>query len=61
VGKELGEMKDELEGMFIDEAYILGIKQYGYTFKNESGKLIQKSTFAGVPKNSLTFFIPRLR
>jgi hypothetical protein len=33
VGKELGLMKDELDGNKIEEAYLFGIKQYGYTCK----------------------------
>ena len=50
LGKELGMMKDELEGGVIDKAYFYGIKQYGYTCKGED-----KSVFAGVPRNSITF------
>jgi hypothetical protein len=48
-------MRDELNGKFISECYILGVKQYGYTYLDDTGKLIEKSTFAGVPKDSLTF------
>jgi len=52
---ELGLMKDELNGKFIDKAYFLGIKQYGYIYRDEDNNLVSKSTFAGVPKNILTF------
>jgi hypothetical protein len=32
IGKDLGLMKDELNGIIIKEAYFLGIKQYGYYY-----------------------------
>lgn len=32
IGKELGQMKDELDGLLINKGYFLGIKQYGYTY-----------------------------
>jgi hypothetical protein len=51
---ELGLMKDELNGKIIEEAYFLGIKQYGYYYFDNQIK-IEKSTFAGVPKNNITF------
>jgi hypothetical protein len=35
VGKELGLMKQELDGNIIKEAYFLGIKQYGYYYFDE--------------------------
>jgi hypothetical protein len=54
VGKELGLMKDELKGLTIKEAYFLGIKKYGYTYL-DNNKLITKSVFAGVERDSLTF------
>ena len=38
----------------ITEATFLGIKQYGYKFEKE-GKVIERSVFAGVPRNSLTY------
>ena len=55
---ELGKFKDELGGLLIEEAIFLGIKQYGYKYVDAlagGGKQIEKSTFAGVPKNSLPF------
>lgn len=55
IGKELGLMKDELDGLTIKEAYFLGIKQYGYTYLNNDGKLILKSVFAGVSRDSICF------
>lgn len=32
IGKEIGLMKDELNGILIKEAIFLGIKQYGYWY-----------------------------
>jgi hypothetical protein len=54
IGKNLGLMKDELDGKTIQEGYFLGIKQYGYKYLNNE-QVIEKSTFAGVPKDSLSF------
>jgi DNA polymerase elongation subunit (family B) len=34
VGKELGQLKDELNGGIIKKAYFLGIKKYGYIDEN---------------------------
>jgi hypothetical protein len=59
VGKDLGLMKLELDGNIIEEAHFLGIKQYGYTYREMvNGNIYQyinKSTFAGVPRNTLTW------
>jgi len=55
IGSELGLMKDELNGLTIKEAYFLGIKKYGYQYLDENNKLVTKSTFSGIEKNSLTF------
>ena len=54
LGKELGLMKDELNGTLINEGYFLGIKKYGYQYA-ENNVLIDKSVFAGVTRDSLTF------
>lgn len=47
ISKELGFMKDELNGSVINEAYFLGIKQYGYTYSNvhalDTTGIIEKS------------------
>jgi hypothetical protein len=48
-------MKDELKGQWIDKAYFLGIKQYGYYYHDKNNQVIEKSVFAGVPRDSLTF------
>lgn len=48
-------MKDELNGITIDKAYFLGIKQYGYTYKDSDGNRVERSVFSGVKKDSLTF------
>ena len=55
LGKELGMMRDELNGKIILEAYFLGIKQYGYKYLDDNNQIIEKSIFAGVPKNNITF------
>jgi len=55
IGKELGLMKDELEGLTIKQAYFLGIKQYGYWYLDKNGQRIENSVFAGVSRNSLSF------
>jgi hypothetical protein len=54
VGNELGLMKDELKGQWIDEAYFLGIKQYGYYYYDNNNKK-EISVFAGVARNTLSF------
>jgi hypothetical protein len=51
IGLELGQMKDELKGLVINEAYFLGPKKYGYYLID--GK--EFSVFSGVPRNTLTF------
>ena len=55
IGKELGKMKDELGGLVIKEAYFLGIKQYGFWYYDKEGNRIEKSVWAGVKRNSLSF------
>jgi hypothetical protein len=55
IGKELGLMKDELNGLVIKEAYFLGIKKYGYQYFDKNNNLITKTVFAGVARDSLNF------
>ena len=55
IGSELGLMKDEMNGIVIQEACFVGPKQYGYWYYDKDGNKVEKSVFAGVPKNSLTF------
>lgn len=55
IGKELGYMKDELNGLIIKEAYFLGIKKYGFHYLDKDNNLITRSTFAGIQRDSLTF------
>ena len=43
IGPELGQLKDEMAGVVIDKAYFLGIKQYGYTYKDQAGNKVDKS------------------
>jgi hypothetical protein len=54
IGPELGQMKDELDGGFMNEIFVLGIKQYGYHYNNQ-GSRINCSVFAGAPRNSINF------
>ena len=55
IGSEIGLMKDELDGKIINEAYFLGIKQYGFWYYDKEGNRIEKSVWAGVKRNSLSF------
>ena len=55
VGKELGQLKDELNNKVIQEAYFFGIKQYGYWFLDDFNNKIEQSVFAGVTRNSISF------
>ena len=48
-------MKDELNGLIIKQAYFLGIKQYGYWYLDKDNNRIQKSVWAGVSRDTLTF------
>jgi DNA polymerase type B, organellar and viral len=51
IGKDLGQLKDELNGKFIKKAYFLGIKKYGYV---DSDNNIH-SIFSGIERDSLTW------
>lgn len=55
IGKDLGLMKDELNGSEIKEAYFLGIKKYGYWYLDKNGNKIEKSTIAGIPRNTVSW------
>ena len=56
IGSDIGLMKDELKGNLISEAYFLGIKQYGYYYHDkDTNERVEKSVFAGVSRDSLTF------
>jgi hypothetical protein len=50
IGKDLGQLKDELNGKFIKKAYFLGIKKYGYIDSDNK----THSIFSGVERDSLT-------
>jgi hypothetical protein len=50
VGTDLGQLKDELKGGYINKAYFLGIKKYGYLDNNN----IVHSVFSGIERNTLT-------
>lgn len=55
IGKELGQLKLELGGNLIQEAEFIDIKQYGYWYTDTNGHRIEKSVFAGVEIDSLSF------
>ena len=55
IGDHLGQMKDEMNGIVIQEACFVGPKKYGYWYYDKDGNKVEKSVFAGVPRNSLTF------
>lgn len=51
VGDDIGQMKDELGGGWILEAYFLGVKKYAYIDNNNNVKTV----FSGLVINSLTW------
>ena len=55
ISKELGKMKDELEGCIIEEGYFLDIKKYDYFDFNKNGEKIEQSVISGVTRNSVSF------
>ena len=58
ISKELGLMKDELDGHLIQEAYFLDNKKYGYWMigqKTYSNKIINESELVGIELNSEEF------
>jgi hypothetical protein len=59
VGDGLGQMKNETLDKFgvecIDKACFVGLKKYGLLVTDKDGNKHESSTFAGVPKDSLTF------
>lgn len=59
IGKELGLMKNETLDKYgvetISQATFIGLKKYGLRVIDNEGNIKDSSTFAGVPKDSLTF------
>lgn len=55
IGKGLGLMKDELNGLVIKQAYFLGIKEYGYWYLDSNNNRVEKSVWAGITRDSLSF------
>jgi hypothetical protein len=55
IGDLLGQMKDEMKGVLIEEGLFLGPKKYGYWYYDDKGKKANVSVFSGVPRNSLSF------
>ena len=60
ISKELGFMKDELEGGIILEGYVFGIKQYILRIRDKDNNIFDKSVWAGIKRNSLTLEEARL-
>nr|YP_010130263.1 DNA polymerase [Clavaria fumosa]QPZ51165.1 DNA polymerase [Clavaria fumosa] len=54
IGKDLGLLKEELNGLIINKSLFLGIKQYGYLYFDNNNNKIEKSVFAGVKRDSLS-------
>lgn len=48
LGPELGQYKDELKGLVINEAYFLGPKKYGYYIIDTDGNKKEYSVFSGL-------------
>jgi len=55
IGDLLGQMKDEMRGVLIQEGLFLGPKKYGYWYFDKDNNKVEASVFSGVPRNSLTF------
>ena len=45
MGKEIGLMKDEMNGIIINKGLFLGIKKYGYQYLDAEGNLIDTSVY----------------
>jgi hypothetical protein len=52
IGTDIGQMKDEISGGLIKEAYFFNVKQYAYHLGDPSKN---KAVFAGVKRHSLTW------
>ena len=55
VSKQIGYFKDEMNGILIQEARFIGPKRYGYWFYNSKNQRIERSVYAGLERNSLTW------
>lgn len=58
IGNEIGEMKNELESLnaeYIDKAYFLGNKKYGYIYTDKDNIQRTSTVIAGADRNSLNF------
>lgn len=55
MGKEIGLMKDEMDGVVINQGLFMGIKKYGYQYKDINGKVVDKSVISGVERDSISF------
>jgi DNA polymerase type B, organellar and viral len=55
IGKDIGLMKDELNGITIKEGLFLGIKKYGYWYLDNNNNKIENSTIAGIDRNTISF------
>lgn len=52
---ELGDFKDEMNGLIISKAIFLGIKQYAYQYLTQDNNVITRTVFSGVLRDSLTY------
>jgi DNA polymerase type B, organellar and viral len=55
IGNDLGQFKDELNGLVIKQAYFLGIKNYAYTIEYPNKEIKEYSVWAGVKRNTISF------
>ena len=51
----MDDVKDEMGGVIIEKAIFLGGKRYGYYYFDSNNRKIERSVYAGVERNSLTF------
>ena len=55
IGDNIGQFKDEMNGIIIQEAIFIGPKRYGYWFLDSKRNKLEKSVYAGKERNSLSF------
>lgn len=55
INKAIGYFKDEMNGLIIKEFISLGPKRYGYWFIDKNNQKIERSVYAGIERNSISF------